>query len=85
MKKQKVIDEILGFVNYHDGGYLEPYVAHKLIDFLVEDLGMLPPKTVNPKVSKYSSYEFYSLKLKENFKFKDEEYYLNKWESDNES
>lgn len=43
MTKEEWVKEVLEFVNYHDGGYMEPYVADKLADYLVGTLGMLPP------------------------------------------
>lgn len=48
MTKEQWIKEVCEFVNYHDGGHLEPYIAEKLADYLVHTLGMLsPPHNVN--------------------------------------
>jgi len=43
MKKSDLVKDVVEFVKYYDGGYLEPYVADKLLAFLV-DKGMLPPE-----------------------------------------
>lgn len=43
MTKEEWVKEVMNFVNYHDGGHIEPYVADKLADYLVGTLGMLPP------------------------------------------
>ena len=43
MTKEEWIKEVCEFVNYHDGGHLEPYVALNLADYLVGTLEMLPP------------------------------------------
>lgn len=43
MKKSDAIDDITDFINHYDGGNIQPYVTEKLVDFLVNELGMLPP------------------------------------------
>ena len=35
-EKRDMADDLLQFVNYHDGGYIEGYVAMKIADY-VED------------------------------------------------
>ena len=43
MKKSDAVKKIVTMINHHDGGSIEPYVADKLLDYLVDELGMLPP------------------------------------------
>ena len=38
LKRDEFVKEILEFVNHYDGGFMEPYVAEKLLEFL-EDRG----------------------------------------------
>jgi len=43
MKKIDAIKKIREFVNHYDGGNIQHYVAEHLVNFLVDELGMLPP------------------------------------------
>jgi len=42
MKKSEAIADMVEIARYHDGGYLEPYVALRLLEHL-EERGMTPP------------------------------------------
>ena len=46
MKKSDAVDDITHFINHYDGGSIQSYVTEKLVDFLVDQLGMLPPEVV---------------------------------------
>ena len=43
MKKIDAIKKIREFVNHYDGGNIQHYVAEHLVNFLVDELRMLPP------------------------------------------
>ena len=40
LNKDEMIKHLMEFVNYHDGGYIEAYVAVKLIDHLVNNFDL---------------------------------------------
>jgi len=81
MKRDDMIEKMIELTNYHDDGYLEPYVADKLLTMLEEE-GMLPPQIVNPMIyGGYSSYiHFIDCNLHHNCIDYGKEYYLNEWE-----
>ena len=54
MTKDEAIKRIIEMVNYHDGGHIQPYVADKLVDFLTDELGMLPPFNKNHGYDNFS-------------------------------
>ena len=35
-----MIKHLMEFINYHDGGFLQPYVADKLVDHLVNNFDL---------------------------------------------
>jgi hypothetical protein len=43
MKRSEIIRLMVKTAQYHDGAYLEPYAAEKLLEAL-EEAGMLPPQ-----------------------------------------
>ena len=42
MKRSEMIKLILDVCSYHDGAYMEPYIADSLLN-AIENAGMLPP------------------------------------------
>jgi hypothetical protein len=52
MKKSEAIKKMVDIAKHHDGGYLEPYVADKILEYL-EQAGMLPPYNNDHGFSNY--------------------------------
>lgn len=44
MKRSEIIKLMVETSKYHDGAYLEPYAAEKLLE-AIEEAGMVPPNT----------------------------------------